>query len=218
MKLRVNKNAASIKAATDAADMVAINHYTLRELTPEDVFVFRCIACDDQVDRDFERFPVESLQKLAALFVGKTVIHDHNWSSKKQQARIYAASVEVRDGANCLVSECYMLRNDATKDVIAAIEGGILREVSVGCSVSRAVCSVCGEDYGTCGHRKGIEYDGAICHVDLLDPIDAYELSFVAVPAQPGAGVTKETHESCWTPADLDRAKCQLEIERERWI
>lgn len=217
MQLQINKAAYASKALSSEAEMAAINAFSQRELKPEEVYVFRCIACDDQIDRDFERFPVETLRKLAPMFEGKPVIFDHAWSACKQTARIYSAHVETQEGRNALVVRCYMLRCDATRDIITAIEGGILREVSVGCAVSRAVCSVCGEEYGTCGHRKGAEYDGKPCYVDLLDPVDAYEMSFVAVPAQPGAGVTKQSHENNWTPAKLTAAKLQLEIEHERW-
>ena len=41
------------------------------------------------------------------------------------------------------------------------------------------------------GHIKGEKYDGKPCVGDLIDPTDAYEFSFVAVPSQRGAGVTK---------------------------
>ena len=63
----------------------------------------------------------------------------------------------------------------------------------MGCSVGRAVCSICGADRrkDPCHHRPGEIYEGKICHVVLEDPTDAYEWSFVAVPAQPQAGVTK---------------------------
>lgn len=37
----------------------------------------------------------------------------------------------------------------------------------------------------------GKSYKGAVCHAVLCEPTDAYEWSFVAVPAQRGAGVTK---------------------------
>jgi hypothetical protein len=42
-----------------------------------------------------------------------------------------------------------------------------------------------------CKHRKGEVYGGKVCHTVLEEPTDAYEWSFVAVPAQPRAGVTK---------------------------
>ena len=124
---------------------------------------------------------------------GKTVIMDHRWSASGQTARIYAGAVEESEGVRRLVLRAYMLRNDQTAPLIAAIEGGILREVSVGCQVAKAICSICGTDRREtyCGHCPGQEYEGKRCHIDLDDPTDAYELSFVAVPAQKGAGVIK---------------------------
>ena len=50
--------------------------------------------------------------------------------------------------------------------------------------MGRSVCSICGSDYGSCGHRKGESYDGQVCCAILQEPMDAYEFSFVAVPAQ----------------------------------
>ena len=57
--------------------------------------------------------------------------------------------------------------------------------------MGRSVCSICGSDYGVCGHQKGEHYDGQLCCAILKEPMDAYEFSFVAVPAQPCAGVIK---------------------------
>jgi len=173
-------------------DMEKINRLALVELAAEDVFTFDVIACDNQVDRDGERFSDAALDKLAKLFVGKTVIFDHQWSAGNQTARIYDATVtEKASGLRQLRVSVYMLANDSTAALREAICGGILREVSVGCAVSKATCSVCGADYCTCGHRKGESYNGDVCVVVLDEPTDAYELSFVAVPAQRGAGVTK---------------------------
>lgn len=53
------------------------------------------------------------------------------------------------------------------------------------------MCSICGEESGTCGHQKGQEYGGKLCYAELREPTDAYEWSFVAVPAQREAGVMK---------------------------
>ena len=61
----------------------------------------------------------------------------------------------------------------------------------MGCAMGRSVCSVCGSEYGSCGHRKGEYYDGQLCCAILKEPMDAYEFSFVAVPAQMSAGVLK---------------------------
>ena len=111
-----------------------------------------------------------------------------------QTARIYDAAVEKMGDSTALVLYAYMLRNDQTAATISAIEGGILREVSVGCAMGKATCSICGSDKTTvwCEHMRGREYDGKQCVVELSEPEDAYELSFVAVPAQRQAGVVKK--------------------------
>ena len=61
----------------------------------------------------------------------------------------------------------------------------------MGCAVAETVCSICGETYGSCSHEKGREYGGRLCFAELRGATDAYEWSFVAVPAQRGAGVMK---------------------------
>lgn len=182
------------KAASFAPDMAKINAQALVELKAEDVFAFRIRAADDQVDRDFERFTADALYGLSKLFVGKPVIADHMWSSSMQTARIYDSTVEKAGGATVLVLYAYMLRNDQTAATITAIEGGILREVSVGCTMGKAICSICGTDKTKvwCEHRRGREYDGKQCVVELSQPNDAFELSFVAVPSQRQAGVVKK--------------------------
>lgn len=144
----IRKAAYVCKQAETAGDLELINRQALRELKAEEVFAFRLAACDDQVDRDHERFTLAALEGLAERFVGRTVLMDHQWSAKGQTARVYAGAVEEENGVHRLVLRAYMLRTGETEAVIAAIEGGILREVSVGCAVERALCSICGADKG----------------------------------------------------------------------
>lgn len=178
--------------APDEARLAKINAYARTPLTAEAVYCFRVRLCDDRPDRDFERFDTAALPRMAELFRGKTGICDHQWSADRQVARIFDTQV-VRedDGASCLMAEAYVLRTERNADLIADIEGGIKKEVSVGCAMGQARCSICGEPYGTCAHRKGAVYDGETCLAVLSEPLDAYEFSFVAVPAQRAAGVTK---------------------------
>ena len=168
----ITKGAVVLKAAPTAADMGLINAQSLRELKEEEIFTFRVAAADTQVDRDFERFSRPCLEKLAELYVGKPFITDHNWSSSRQMARVYAAAVEDESGVSRLILSCYMLRNDAAAPTIDAIEAGILREVSVGVAVKTATCSICGTDkaHGYCEHRPGKAYDGTLCTVELGGP------------------------------------------------
>ena len=173
------------------AQLAAINAQTKGTLTAEDVYVFSVRLCDDQVDRDLERFDTAALPELAHMFIGKTGIVDHCWSSENQVARIFQTQVVQEEGVSYIKAWAYIRRGSHTLEIIADIEAGIKKEVSVGCAMGRSVCSVCGSDYGSCGHQKGEYYDGALCCAILREPMDAYEFSFVAVPAQRDAGVIK---------------------------
>ena len=215
--------------ADPQADIALINKYSVKELTPEDVFCFSIILCDNEVDRDMERFISASLDKLAPLFLGKSVLFDHRWSAEKQVARLYRTFVEelnektvMGESKRVLRGSAYMLRTEETAELIKAIEGGIKKEVSVGCQMGGCTCSICSGKFSfnwqawkyLCenDHFKGDTYDGKLCVGDLVDPKDAYEVSFVAVPAQRGAGVTKEVKIDTMTPGEkLDMIK-QLQM------
>lgn len=49
-----------------------INKFTRRPLTEEEVYVFPAVLCDNDIDRDGERFSDEALETLRELFVGRT--------------------------------------------------------------------------------------------------------------------------------------------------
>lgn len=178
-------------------EMEEINRYTRRTYQPEEVYAFSLVLCDNEVDRDHERFAVESLEALKELFLGKTCIFDHERKSANQTARIYRTGLErvpektTQAGEELvrLTARAYLPRTSGSQEVIELIESGILKEVSVSCSVKRKVCSACGRE--SCQHEKGKLYGGKPAHWVLLEPTDAYECSFVAVPAQRGAGVVK---------------------------
>ena len=181
----------SASGVATAAQMESINAQARSELTAEQVYVFSVRLCDDQIDRDGERFDTAALPTLAKLFIGKTGIVDHKWSSDSQVARIFATEVVQEQGITYIKAWAYIRRGGNADEVIADIEAGIKKEVSVGCAMGRAICSICGSDYGECGHQKGEYYDGQLCCAILKEPMDAYEFSFVAVPAQRDAGVLK---------------------------
>ena len=201
--MNINKQAGVDQGtALDQTELGLINAMSRKKLTGEEVYTFAVRLCDNEVDRDGERFPAETLEELAPLFVGKSGIFDHQWSAAGQTARIYRTEL-VRDesvltaagDSLCyLKGYAYMLRTECNRDLIAEIEGGIKKEVSVGCAVEEARCSICGEnihDRSRCAHEKGREYSGKLCWADLVHATDAYEWSFVAVPAQKNAGVMK---------------------------
>ena len=182
-------------------ELQQLNTYTRRALTAEEVYVFSVTLCDNEVDRDFERFSTDALHTLAKLFLGKSGIFDHNAKAGGQTARIFKTWVEEDktrttsqgEPYTMLRAKAYMVRTENNRSLIEEIDGGIKKEVSVGCSMGKATCSICGTQKRalSCEHRPGTRYGERLCHLILEDPVDAYEWSFVAVPAQRAAGVTK---------------------------
>lgn len=190
--MQIRKAAEAVNSGMPTGvQLEAINAQAKAQLTAEQIYVFSLRLCDDQVDRDFERFDTAALGALAKLFIGKTGVVDHKWSADKQIARIFETQVVKEEGISYIKAWAYIRRGGSNDEVIADIEAGIKKEVSVGCAMGMAVCSVCGSEYGTCGHMKGETYDGEVACAILKEPMDAYEFSFVAVPAQRDAGVLK---------------------------
>lgn len=189
------------KSVATNDDLAKIQQFSRRELLPEEIYVFNVDLCNNDVDRDYEKFSVETLKQMAELFIGKTGIFDHSMKSADQTARIFDAFVEKVNGKKTadgedfysLKAKAYMLNNEQNRSLIDSIDAGIKKEVSVSCSVDKAYCSICHTDKkrAACEHRKGKMYGDRLCFNILTDATDAYEFSFVAVPAQREAGVTK---------------------------
>ena len=154
-------------------ELAAINALGNTSLTAEEVYPFGVRLCDNQTDRDLEYFARADLEQLAELFVGKTGIFDHSWSAKDQRARIYRTELVEEPGVVTEAGEpgcylkgyAYMLRTAENAGLIAEIEGGIKKEVSVSCAVRRQVCSMTsttGASAAT-GRDRSMERSGASC-------------------------------------------------------
>lgn len=176
-----------------------LNRFTRRKHTAQEVYMFDVILCDNEVDRDGECFTRKALEALCRRFEGVTGIFDHDPKGSQQTARIFATEL-VEDPARrttygaaytYLKACAYMIRTDSNQDLIREIDGGIKKEVSVSCAAGTSRCSVCGST-GACAHEKGKVYGEKLCYRELEDISDVYEWSFVAVPAQVHAGVTKQ--------------------------
>ena len=182
-----------------------LNRFTRREHTEDEVYIFDVILCDNDVDRDFEAFSDKALKKLCELFVGKTGIFDHNPKGSNQTARIFHTELVTDENRTTKLNTpytalkaCgYMVRTDSNSDLIKEIDAGIKKEVSISCSAGSKTCSICGADLkkSHCSHVKGRTYGGKLCYSVINDISDAYEWSFVAVPAQVNAGITKKFSE-----------------------
>ena len=192
-------------------DLKKINKYTLTPVSADDVFIFKAtIADNEQDDRNYMPFNLKALQDLKKLYPGKTMLKDHYRRADNQIARIYDTELvqdankqtELGELHTELIAKIYMIKTDSNKDLISEIMGGIKKEVSTSTVPEKMVCNICGcdnmKDY--CRHWPGVEYETTDatgkaskkrCKMLLHGAKEAYELSFVAVPAQPRAGTRK---------------------------
>lgn len=229
--MNITKDGKNAERTDARTELESVNRFAKADLKEDEIFTFSILLCDNEVDRDFDRFGEETLAGLRDLFVGKTGICDHDWSSGNQKARIYRTELVTEPSQKTeagthymyLKAYAYMLRTQANQELIAEINGGIKKETSVGCAVRESRCSICGEPIGrgACKHERGRSYDGRLCYAELTGAVDAYEWSFVAVPAQRNAGVLKrfevagslpELAEKGGFSQELDRLKSMAEL------
>ena len=188
------------------SDLKKINKFALSPLDAEEVFTFKTVLGDNETDdRNYEPFNRKALKDLEKLYVGKTVIKDHSRTADNQVARIYDTELVTNEnkltGAGepftKLVAKCYMVKTASNADLITDIKAGIKKEVSTSVRPKKMVCNICGVDNtkSYCAHWPGQDYqtkDGpCTCLMTIDGAKEAYELSLVAVPAQPRAGTTK---------------------------
>lgn len=194
------------------ADLRKINKYTLSPVTADDVFIFKAVMADNEqeTDRNYMPFNLKALKDLKRLYLGKTMLKDHKRAADNQIARVFDTEL-VEDASKQttlgephaeLIGKIYMIKTTGNADLIAEINGGIKKEVSTSCTPEKMICSICGCDNmkDWCRHWPGQTYDTVDqagkstkkrCVMLLHGAKDAYELSFVAVPAQIRAGTHK---------------------------
>lgn len=215
-------------------DLKKINRYTLEPVKEDEVFVFKMLIADnEQDDRNFMPFNLKALQDLKRLYPGKTMLKDHRRSADNQVARVYDTELVQNPNKTTdlgelhteLYAKSYIIKTDSNKDLIAEIRGGIKKEVSTSTVAEKMVCSICGSDNMKeyCRHWPGMEYtveDGSAkgskkrCKMLLDGAKEAYEVSFVAVPAQPRAG----THKSVGFKKPVMEKTLEKEPEQEEQI
>ena len=219
----IQKTASVGALSVSEAELEKINSFSLEPLKAEDVYLFKIAVCSNaqDTDRDNEPLMLSALKGLAERLKGRTILFDHMPSAKNQVARIYDTELiedplkisEAREIINTLVARCYMVKTESNTDLIAEIKAGIKKEVSVGFSTSGYVCSICGKEFNKCAHLKGRTYDGKVCRAQIKDCVDAYEVSFVAVPCQVDAGTRKAAEIA--DPVEIEKenlAKARIRI------
>ena len=89
------------------SELAEINRYARSPLKQEEVYAFTVTLCDNEIDRDGERFTAETLEQLAALYPGKPGLFDHSMKGRDQTARTYRAWVERDEAKRNSLNEPY---------------------------------------------------------------------------------------------------------------
>lgn len=165
------------------SDMEKIRRYCQIN-NADDVFVFEIKLATNEVDKDYEYFSAECLWQMQWFFLGMAGILGYDWNSMALPV-IFETRVEESDTirTKCgnrymvLIAKAFLLRTKANEQFIVDIEKGQLSEVSIGLSVKRKVCNICGKPQ--CEHKLGEEYHGKMCCKALCEPQEVYEWAFV---------------------------------------
>lgn len=202
------------------AQLQKINKLAKRTLSKDEVFVFPSKLAGDMIIPD--RY-IQLTKELLEVFAkdaknGVSLLLDHSWApdgffgigGRPKMAIPYGRTFDSRFNGGeeegettSLVAEHYMVRDIEidgikTNDLIASIEAGTLFDTSIGFSYSKAVCSVCGDNYYNCNHYRGREYEIELdngeteirlCYIKAKPPGFLMENSLVFDGAYPGAGV-----------------------------
>jgi hypothetical protein len=180
-----------------------INKYTLEPVTADQVVAFPIRAMNNSIDRDWDMFSTACINKLvgnkkAPGPLGKPFICSH-YPDDLANGRIYFAEKETLGQVDHLKLWVYIPNTNQYQDFIENILYGVYWAVSVGVSISKAVCSVCGvlwPDHFSMScdnsHIRSQKYDGTLCYRSIEEVLEFYELSSVYLGAQYGAEVVKK--------------------------
>ncbi|BBM18342.1 hypothetical protein G15_2007 [Enterococcus avium] len=141
--------------ATDIDDEILskINRHTRRSFGVDELFVFEGVISDDSLDSFKTRMdPVTTLKNYAAdLTKGVSLLDGHN-TEKEPFGRSFDSHIRNKDDLTQVVAQFYILRDSnsngrSTNDIIKNIEGGIIRDMSVGfmAGIDDYICSIDGK-------------------------------------------------------------------------
>lgn len=200
-------------------DIDKINSKLAYPLKEDEVFTFDCKAIGNaKVGNRLMKIGDSEFEKMAEQANdGIPLLLNHSWSKIGGNGQAYGRSydAEVINGeggeeTKALNVKYYLqkglnLGGEKTDDIINAIKGGTYRDVSIGFQYNSVRCSICGKEYGECGHRIGKTYDTKkgkeVCVYELSD-VELFEVSLVYAPAYKGARITGFNKDATMNYAD----------------
>jgi hypothetical protein len=169
-----------------AEDIIAINAASI----PPGSIIREIMAADMEVDRGFEEFETGALSKMAAMYSGKPVLIDHEWSAKSMVGKV----LRGKNDNGQLILRSYFPNIESNKWMVDGINSGLYTKVSVGFAATpdQMHCSKCMKSMfaTSCSHQPGdVLKDGSTVTLKYKDVMDVFEVSVIPVPMQPKAHI-----------------------------
>lgn len=175
-------------------------------LTTKDVHIRTLRLISDEVNDHGGRFPRDEHEHLCELLIDTPVLIGHDRSGLPV-ARNFAARCVTNGDRQWVEVSFYWLRGPFGDRLAADIDGGVVKEGSIGFEFRRPECSICGADIRRCEHIPHNEYADAdgitrTAHYAYRDVVRVLETSLVYRGATPGTRFVD--HEAFCKIADND--------------
>lgn len=180
------------KTSVAANELVALINARIQPpepLTAGQIHVRSLRLVSDEMNDHGGRFPREEHQRVCELLIDSPVLVGHD-RSRLPVARNFAARC-IADGLRQWVQVWfYWMRGPMGDHLAADIDGGVVKEGSIGFEFRRPQCSICGRDIRACEHIPSHEYvdeAGAtsVAHYEYRDLVRVLETSLVYRGANP---------------------------------
>lgn len=158
-------------------------HNKYRNIFSEETHMFDIVLCNNDIDKDNERFTSDSLFQMAKMFSGIKVFLGDRHAENDCVGRILTCNVVTTSQKNKLGHPLLELRAKAyifkhnNEDIIDGIVSGRIQHVSVGTAVNHSSCSICHSS--DCSHVPGLFYNDMRCYRNLDDISDVYEVGIM---------------------------------------
>lgn len=178
-------------------ELALINKYTNVDFAKEEVMVFSLVSADQNVDRAGDQFTSKGLKDMADMSPDKPYLMNHDWEIGSVMGKIFDAKVANKQ----LQQKVYVPIRENTKDFIQGMLDGLYNKVSVGFAMNPKdyVCSSCQKSLYSmeCSHYPGGKDKEGKPIIGIIRGVkDYFEISNVAVPCQPAAGIRRSLEQS----------------------
>lgn len=195
-----------------------IRKYTLNEIPADQLYARKMLLAHNAIDRDNERFSEKLLEDFVRTLPGKSLLIGHQWGppgkglffdAYLEEMDLQAArsmtgeDLKLPDGVTqfkALMGWFYTTKSPGKEDLLADIDAGIVRHVSIGFNAANCL-------------KVSNEANGETLYWEYKGPGEAREGSLVWLGAQPGATITKAADADDGADIDEDENKRKKEIK-----